>query len=1304
MRYTQIPLKDFLKNLSIPYPNEENITSLKKQLSLLKQTNKSESEEHQKNNINIFLKNTFGYIINTKEKIDAAIFEDNEVRVIIEAKSFNNKAQFPTSSKTLESKAFYESILYYLRESITNKNNHIKHIILCNLESFYIVDALEYHKYFEKDKAIHKLFNDTQNKHGNDTSTKRFYDELEAYLRDNLEVEIFYAHFSLREKLDEENLALIYQILSPTFLLKQRVSFEANLLNQNFYNELLYILGLEEKQEERKIIITPSEVKNTLLDSIVQNLGFNRYEDFEDIFSLLTTWNNRILFLRLLESMLLSFNHIQKPFLDIESIPDFDSLNALFFEVLAKKEDGRTDVPAPLTSIPYLNSSLFEKTDLESDEQNIGKNNKQIKFLRSKPLTLYKNSILKKNTTHQKDSLELLEYLFAFLNAYDFTTTSKDIQSHTKINLDKLINSSVLGLVFEKLNGYKEGSFYTPSFITNYMCKTSIEEIILNKFNTKKNWQCKNITDLHNKIEDIKEANEIFNTIKICDPAVGSGHFLVSALNQLIFFKYQLGILCDETYRKLKDIQLEIHNDEIIIIDSNNEIFNYSLPAHMNVESHKIQKSLFHTKKELIENCLFGVDINPNSCEITKLRLWIELLKYTYYKDIDKKTLQTLPNIDINIKEGNSLVSFFPIDSKLKVGLKKSFSNNLSQSIKDYKTQVSSYKEALSNKKQILTKIQNIKTMFLNYLIEEHPKTANLKKNLSKFIFEYGDACFDFKEAFGMEMIKIFRENNFKFTPTLTDAEPKTIDKKAKKILEELKNDFEFLESTKTSKSFEWRFEFPEILDNQGDFIGFDLVIGNPPYIRQENIKELKPYLQKNFEIYTATADIFTYFFEQGYKILSNKGLLSFITSNKWVRTGYGKGLRNFILEKTKLQSYVDFNGIKVFDSASVDTSIISFSKQVAKNVDFNYISIKEKPIIAQDIEEFSKTTLNTSALSAESFNFSDPLTLGIKQKIESIGTPLKDWDIKIYRGILTGYNEAFIIDTDKRDEILSLCDDSKLSNLPFIDVDGEYILYEESGETNKDNIIYLNERQRTEQIIKPILRGRDIKRYSYEWAGKWVIGTHNGYKKGLIKIPAIDIDDYPTIKIHLNQFDEQITKRTDKGNTPYNLRNCAYWEDFNKRKIIYPNMAKEFVAFLDKEGFMTNDKSFIITESSIDNKDRLPYLTAILNCKTNFWYFKQIGVTLGASGYEMRKIFVERLPIPKHKDKKIIKEIESLATSILESKTKQKDTSTQEIQLDNLIYKLYNLTDKEIDLIESEFASTERERERERERESRNN
>ncbi len=1241
------------KKLDLPntnYPNKEQLKAFETAFNAFLETNQQENENHHNDAFNDLLKSVFKYKVKPTKRIDSAILnENNEVEVIIEFKALKNPNEF-IKKGDLNVKALHESLLYYLIER-KEGNNNLKHLILATIKELYIIDADEF-EVFNKDKEIKNAFKNCHDKKGNDTRTEAFYDVCQKHLNE-LDRSLKYHHIPLKK----ENLALIYQALSPNFLLKIPKYSDANTLNKDFYEELLYILGLEEQNDKGKILIKPSRTENSLSGAL--KYSYTDLDD-EEVMALLIAWNNRILFLRLLESLLFSFKNFTNSFLTIKNFKDFNALNTLFFEVLAKKNSERfpeIKKDKILQKIPYLNSSLFDKTPLELKGH-------EIKSLNNKPLEIYPKSVLKKDNPKQ-EPLPLLEYLFEFLRLYDFTTTPKDIKDNTNTSESSLINPSVLGLVFEKLNGYKEGSFYTPSFITSYMCKESITPIVLDKFNATYQWDCKDLEALREKIdrnfsnEKAKEYLQLLLTLRVCDPAVGSGHFLVSALNEMVLIAYELGLIAS-LYRH----SLTLENDEIIIHHTpTGEIFNYKKPHSENDPHHQIQKELFELKKSIIENCLFGVDINPNSCEITKLRLWIELLKYSYYifeNGKNTNNLETLPNIDINIKCTNSLIFNFPLNSKLTIGQTLEFSKNLKAEIKEYKNSVMLYKEGLGEKTKILQNIAKLKSLIINYFIEQHQAKRHLKESLKAFISEYGDEIFDLSTAFGMEMLKIARlkENNYRFNPTLTKKQPSPIGVEANRLLIKIKECYETLENLKNSKAFEWHFEFPEVLDDEGDFLGFDCIIGNPPYIRQEQIKDLKPLLEKQYHnFYNSTADIYTYFFALSYHLLKEKGFSTFITSNKYARAKYGAKLREWLLKKTTIVSYMELNALKVFESAAVDTSIMNFIKQTPpKESGFKYYEPTSND--KDDLKSTPSLLMRQNALSTESFIFANATLLDLRDKIESIGTPLKDWDIQIYRGILTGANEAFIIPTEKRDSILNACKTQE-------------------------------ERKRTERLIKPILRGKDIKRYSYEWADLWVINTHNGYTSALkSKIPPIDIEKYPATKAHLDAHYDTIATRSDQGDTPYNLRNCAYLEDFEKEKIVYGEIVQEPRFYLDNGEcelgyFYAEATSFILIG------EHLRYLLGMLHSKLITFAFKTFyaGGGLGESGYRYKKAFIERLPIPKitHKNQELADKITDYAEQILQSKAKDSKANTQRLEkeIDALVYQLYHLTDEEIKIIE---------------------
>ncbi|GAA6996683.1 class I SAM-dependent DNA methyltransferase [Helicobacter pylori] len=1249
--FTRIPLKDFIKKHNPQEPKKETIENFEKEInSLLEKAPRQNDEEFQKNEINKFLKNTYGYDCNTHEKVDSAIYVDEKAWVLIEVKALSNKTEFPKDRENPLSKAFCQMVLYFLKE--TEKNNSLKHAIICNAHEFFLFDCKDL-LYLKEDKRIKKFYKNYAKKEGTDPSKPKFYKDLEQYLKTDFKGELRYTHFNLND--DVKELPLIYQVLSHEVLLKQRKTLDANTLNKDFYEELLYILGLEEQNDKGKILIKPSRTKNSLSDAL--KYSYTDLDD-EEVMALLIAWNNRILFLRLLESLLISFEHFKDRFLTTDNFKTFNALNTLFFEVLAKKNNERSleKEDKILQKIPYLNSSLFDKTPLES-------NGHEIKSLNNYALEFHSKSVLKKDEKYQKEKdLLLLKYLFEFLRVYDFTTTPKDIKDNTNTSESRLINPSVLGLVFEKLNGYKEGSFYTPSFITSYMCKESITPIVLDKFNQKYNIECKKLEELKNYLKNDsykenkrKEYLQFLLTLRICDPAVGSGHFLVSALNEMVWIAYELGLIAS-----LHRYDLKLENDEIIIhYTPTGEIFNYKKPHSENDPHHQIQKELFELKKSIIENCLFGVDINPNSCEITKLRLWIELLKYSYYifdeEGKNTNALETLPNIDINIKCANSLISRFSLNDDLKK------IPNIKQKIQEYKDLVAQYKDPNPlfplNKADLINKIQDLKNTFS--LTLKDPKTkAELEKAIEKHIKKYNDFALDDKSL--LDGLNYFIPNLFG-TPKLSPKEEEEAFASYGRIRALRKKLDDALSGREYHNAFEWCFEFPEVLDDEGDFLGFDCIIGNPPYIRQEHIKDLKPLLQKQYQdFYNSSSDIYTYFFALALNLLKEKGFSAFITSNKYARAKYGVNLREWLLKKTTIASYMELNALKkVFESATVDTSIISFIKQPPlKESVFKYYEPTEND--KNDLKNTPSLLMRQNALSTESFIFADTTLLDLRDKIEQSGTPLKDWGIQIYRGILTGCNEAFIIPTEKRDAILKNCDD---------------VQKDERG---------MSERERTKELIKPILRGKDIKRYRYEWADLWVINTHNGYTSFSHKIPPIDIEKYPATKAHLDSHYDAIVTRSDQGDTPYHLRNCAYLEDFEKEKIVYPCiMAKEPCFVYEEKGFYAPAPANIIT----GDKTEIKYITALLNSKCIYFAMRKFYMGGGIEG-ELKTNNLEKIPIPKitPKNQELADKITDCAERILKSKENDPKANTQELEkeIDALVYQLYHLTDEEIKIIEN--------------------
>ncbi|GAA9474680.1 hypothetical protein UBN117_04010 [Helicobacter pylori] len=602
---------------------------------------------------------------------------------------------------------------------------------------------------------------------------------------------------------------------------------------------------------------------------------------------------------------------------------------------------------------------------------------------------------------------------------YDFTTTPKDIKDNTNTSESRLINPSVLGLVFEKLNGYKEGSFYTPSFITSYMCKESITPIVLDKFNQKYNIECEKLEELKNylkndsyKEDKRKEYLQVLLALRVCDPAVGSGHFLVSALNEMVWIAFELGLITS-LYPCIATL-LRLENDEIIIQHTQTgEIFNYKKPHSENDSHHHIQKELFELKKSIIENCLFGVDINPNSCEITKLRLWIELLKYSYYifeEGKNTNALETLPNIDINIKCGNSLISRFSLHDNLKK------IPNIKQKIQEYKDLVAQYKDPNPlfplNKTDLTNKIQDLKTTFSLEL--KDPKTkAELEKAIEKHIKKYNFFALDDKSL--LDGLNYFIPSLFGALK-LSPKEEEEAFASYGRIRALRKKLDDALSGREYQNAFEWRFEFPEVLDDEGDFLGFDCIIGNPPYIDYRKIDEkTKIFLSKFSSVYKKSKEgsIFVYFIERASQLIIKHGEISFINPIAYLCKPTDHGIRDYIDKNLKITMLIDLSNIKIFESASTYTCINIFKRENKKN-----------EILFQRSDDFTELSSNKDDfLKIPSVNiehisiFLDPISRHIAERCK---TQLGDF-CKIFCGLSKTGFRLDVINTNNKKSVYFL-------------------------------------------------------------------------------------------------------------------------------------------------------------------------------------------------------------------------------------------------------------------------------------------
>ncbi|NGY48897.1 type IIG restriction enzyme/methyltransferase [Campylobacter coli] len=1185
--------------------------------------------------------------------MDLALKKDKQIQVIVEAKLPHSKEFFSQSKPNC--KALHECILYYLRERKA-LNSSLKHIIITDFYRFYIFKADLFEELFNKNKYFKEAFENFESKNslfkGN---TDEFYKECEKLLSsekylDSITRKDLFDEPSLKgvfidikpileqEKPSFSKLKPLFKIFHKDFLLSEFNPNDANSLNNAFYKELLYILGLYESKQNSKLIITKSEEskeeQGTFYTAINSKL---KEENFETILKLLILWLNRILFLKLIESNLVRFNDDKNlKFLNFKKIPDFDKLSELFFEVLAKEKSTRKK--SEFAYLPYLNSSLFEKQNIENTLE-ISSLSNDLK------LFYYKNTVLKDDKCKaKKGQVRLLEYLFEFLDSFDFG--SDDEQSEI-LSQKELISSSVLGNVFEKLNGYKEGSFYTPSFITSYMCKESITKVVLDKFNAQFDLDAKNISELRKSLrkEDKKAQKELLNSIKICDPAVGSGHFLVSALNIMLSIYDELNLFDEEFY-------LEVQNDEILITNHKGEFIEYKRPSTPKDKAHLIQQELFHTKKDIIENNLFGVDINPNSCEITKLRLWIELLKHSFYQSFDDENyhdLKTLPNIDINIKCGNSLVSYFETGKSL------SHYPNIKERMGKYKRIVKDYKEGFyTDKSRINQEIKNLKISFKNFCFAD-----KFKKEMKSF----NDKCEKYSKKYGNflavddENLKFFVSANL----TLFDFD----EKEAIKEFANLKKEYDNIFNLESNHPFEWRFEFPEILDDDGNFKGFDLIIGNPPYIKEAENKELFTNTKK-LRTYQGKMDIWYHFVGRGFDILKNNGYLAFIATNNWVTNSGAKKLRNIVLEESQILSLVDFSSFMVFDSASIQTMIMQFQKtKPPKNYEFHFAKITTQTPIYEDVinllknektqnNEILKINLTPKKFIDKTLNFTKSDYEELFNKIQKYGKFYLE-EKEVANGIHPHYD--FINNRINSNH-----------NFAFKIGQGIFGLSEEEKEKLKLTKLENN-------LVKPYYDTQNFLKFFFKKNNhQWLIYTNSSFKN------PNSMDDYPNLKKHLDKFQNVITS----DNKPYGLhraRDEKFFTGSPRIVALRKCVGEPKFSYVDFDCYVSAT-FYVIKTQRINVK----YLTAILNSKLIAFWLKHKGKMQG-NNYQIDKEPLLNIPIvdTNSKNEKLADELINLVDEILKAKEQDKNANTQELEnkINSIVYKLYNLTEEEIKIIE---------------------
>lgn len=1362
-----------------------------------------------------------------KSEIDLALLKNNNVEVIIEAKKPSNKEEM-FSPENINCRALHECILYYLRErdeNLLTPNTSLTYIIITDFYQFYIFKSGEFRRLFESRqiKSLYKNFTEKKGLFHTSKSTKNedLYAELKKILssvgfldsvRDSSKpsnspytnplnanppqanpshtnlsqenppqanIEGYYFDLRTFDSLKPKDKAHIATLLSPEFLHDER-TLDPNAISEPFYRELLHILGLTEK-EQRKIDIDESQ-ENSFAKHIFYKLERKIPKDslLDSMMNLIIIWLNRILFLKLIESKLLEFNDNDTKlcFLTSHKIKDFATLEHLFFEVLAKNYDERQNViDRGFHYLPYLNSSLFSKDEIETRLLSIGTLDSSLQ------IAYYSHTILQDREGKAKTGkTTFLAYLFDFLNSYAFGLESSkrdsmkddsinndstntdstntdfwiDTQSHstnpqtTESTIYKaqshadsqttmyhthtsqtntshytsktIIKSSVLGSVFERLNGYKEGSFYTPSFITNYMCKEAIDKAVVEKFNTQYGFKATNLAELQEDIKDSirsqrdktqkesirQKLKKSLLSLTLCDPSVGSGHFLVSALNYLVFIHWYLKLALQGYEENSKqhsyDIEdLQIIDDEIILLDSSYSSISYTRPKALN-KTHRIQKELFTLKKEIIESCLFGVDINPISCHIAQLRLWIELLKSTYYTDIESNSttqgklnstthrLETLPNIDINIKEGNSLLSYIDTKSTIDTFLENMEKREMQakeqqdmfamQELESFKQDTQKkfyddYKKAKENSNEYKNAKGKEASLYKQNYENYTQRLIGLFKRNCDWYIDFYQALKDFFYQYGyINLTQLEPETRFQIESyveyfdfhkniNFERKNKREIDsKKLQALLKYLKT----YEDAQNLSTFEWRFAFPEVLDSSGDFVGFDIVIGNPPYIKEADNKKAFENT-KNLRTYQGKMDIWYHFVGKAFDTAKTKGIISFIATNNWTTNSGAKKLRNMILTESKILSLIDFGSYMCFENASIQTMIMTFQKldSIPEKYPIYYARIDSKTPTHEHRELILKQTqadglvyltptIKPSEMMNKPITFADSTQEKVLEKIQAMGKVHLE-DKEVAQGIVPN-----------PDVITNRNINENLQNMGINIGDGVFVISKNT----------LKITQQEKQYLKPL--------FGVEHCNKYHLNTHNTHEIIYTTSKNCTMGQIPNIAKHLAIFRDIMDKRRENinGKLDFFHLHWARDEKFFKQgeKILSVRKCVDSPIFS-----YTNNEAYVMLSINIIQTNRLnmKYLTGVLNSKLVAFWLRYKGKMQG-SNYQIDKEPLMNIPLVAidSTNQNLANEIIALVEQILESKAKDSTTDTSELesQIDKLVYNLYNLTDKEIQII----------------------